>query len=53
VILDWNERAEKMFGWPREKSLGRTLAELIIPERYRERTAAAWNVISRAGKVRC
>jgi len=36
VILDWNERAEKMFGWPREKSLGRTLAELIIPERYRE-----------------
>lgn len=35
-INDWNPRAEKMFGWPRDEVLGRELAETIIPLRYRE-----------------
>jgi two-component system sensor kinase FixL len=35
-ILDWNHRGEAVFGWARGEALGRPLAELIIPERYRE-----------------
>ena len=35
-IVDWNARAEKMFGWTRAEALGRVLAEAIIPQRYRE-----------------
>jgi len=35
-IVEWNERAETMFGWPREEAMGRMLSETIIPSRYRE-----------------
>ena len=35
-IVDWNERAEAMFGWTREEAIGRILAETIVPESYRE-----------------
>jgi PAS domain S-box-containing protein len=34
-VVDWNKEAENMFGWTREQAVGRTVAELIIPERYR------------------
>ena len=37
VIVDWNSRAEKLFGWTRNEALGREMAETIIPEHYRER----------------
>jgi len=36
VILDWNKQAETMLGWSREEAVGRGLAELIIPEQYRQ-----------------
>jgi PAS domain S-box-containing protein len=35
VITDWNRRSELTFGWSREEALGRTLAETIVPPRYR------------------
>lgn len=35
-ITDWNPQAEATFGWKREEALGRPMAELIIPEHYRE-----------------
>jgi PAS domain S-box-containing protein len=35
-ITAWNRAAEQTFGWPAEKALGRPLAEVIVPERYRE-----------------
>ncbi len=35
-IIDWNPRAEKIFGWKRHEALGLELAEIIIPPRYRE-----------------
>jgi PAS domain S-box-containing protein len=35
-IIDWNVRAEHMFGWTRSEAIGRELAETLIPERYRE-----------------
>lgn len=35
-ITEWNKAAEKMFGWTRTEAIGRTVAETIIPMRYRE-----------------
>ena len=37
----WNPRAEELFGVSREAALGRTVAELVIPERDRAAHAAA------------
>ena len=36
TIAEWNERSAEMFGWSRREAVGRKLADLIIPERYRE-----------------
>jgi len=36
VVLDWNPRAEGMFGWTRDEALTRELAALILPESLRE-----------------
>ncbi len=35
-IVEWNKKAESMFGWRRDEVLGTPLAGTIIPERYRE-----------------
>ncbi|GAC1630243.1 MAG: hypothetical protein NVS9B14_00590 [Candidatus Acidiferrum sp.] len=35
VITGWNPQAETTFGWKHEEVLGRPLAGIIIPERYR------------------
>ena len=40
VVVDWNSRAEELFGWPREELVGRPLVELV-PARYREGVAEA------------
>ena len=34
-VADWNAMASATFGWSREEVLGKTLSEMIIPERYR------------------
>jgi len=34
-VIDWNNAAERMFGWSRSDALGRNLAELIIPAEHR------------------
>lgn len=34
-ITDWNKQAETIFGWRREEALGKSLSELIVPERER------------------
>jgi PAS domain S-box-containing protein len=39
-VTAWNRAAERTFGWPSEKAVGRPLADLIVPERYR---AAHWH----------
>ena len=36
LITGWNPHAETIFGWSREKAIGRRLAETIIPPQYRE-----------------
>jgi len=35
-IMEWNQAAERTFGWKRAAVLGRELASVIIPERFRE-----------------
>src|SRR5215813_15575034 len=36
VVDDWNDRAAGVFGWSRDEAVGRTMADLIIPERNRQ-----------------
>ena len=35
-ITAWNRQAEATFGWPAAEAVGRSLAETIVPERFRE-----------------
>jgi PAS domain S-box-containing protein len=35
-VTYWNPRAAELFGLPREDAIGRAVADLIIPERYRD-----------------
>jgi PAS domain S-box-containing protein len=35
-VVAWNAAAERLFGYPRREAIGRNMAELIIPERFRE-----------------
>jgi PAS domain S-box-containing protein len=41
TILDWNLRAQEVFGYSRSEAIGREAAELIVPARYRSRHRAA------------
>jgi PAS domain S-box-containing protein len=36
VIMDWNPKAEELFGWPRAQALGQQLHGTIIPPQYRD-----------------
>ncbi|MBW3654744.1 MAG: PAS domain S-box protein, partial [Gemmatimonadetes bacterium] len=36
VILEWNHHAERLFGWSADEAIGQTLAQTIIPPRFRE-----------------
>ena len=35
-VVEWNSQAEVVFGWTRAEACGKTLASLILPERFRE-----------------
>jgi PAS domain S-box-containing protein len=36
-ITTWNSAAERLFGWPRQEAIGKTMRELIVPPEFRER----------------
>ena len=36
LIVEWNRRAELMFGWPRGSVIGKTVADVILPPQHRE-----------------
>jgi PAS domain S-box-containing protein len=48
-VIEWSRQAEAVFGWPRSDVLGRPLASLIIPERYRARHIAGLDLYRRTG----
>jgi PAS domain S-box-containing protein len=35
-VIDWNPRAEHMFGWTRAETFGQELAEMIVPPAHRQ-----------------
>lgn len=35
-VTDWNRQAEATFGWSRGEAIGRRLATLVVPPRYRQ-----------------
>ncbi len=36
LVIEWNPRAEEIFGWSKDQAIGQRMSELIIPERYRQ-----------------
>jgi PAS domain S-box-containing protein len=36
AVIEWNEAAERTFGHRRERVMGRKMADVIVPERFRE-----------------
>src|SRR3954454_953606 len=36
VIIDWNQRAEQIFGWSRDEIIGHAVSDTIIPPHFRE-----------------
>lgn len=51
-ILEVNQAAAGMFGWAREDAVGRELADVMIPERLRERHREALQRFRRTGRGR-
>lgn len=40
TVIDFNAAAARTFGYTKTEAIGRTLADLIVPERFRDRHAA-------------
>jgi PAS domain S-box-containing protein len=49
-VTAWNRAAEQTFGWPSEKAIGRPLADLIVPPRYREAHWRGLEKFTKSGK---
>ncbi len=50
-IIEWNPRAEALFGWTRDEACGRSLLETLIPERYREAQRETLNQVLATGEI--
>jgi diguanylate cyclase (GGDEF)-like protein/PAS domain S-box-containing protein len=48
-IRFWNPAAERMFGYRPEESLGRSLHEILAPERYRDKANAGYSHFANTG----
>lgn len=48
-IIDWNDAAERMFGWSRVEAVGQILTELIVPVTYRKHHEAGLEKFLRDG----
>lgn len=47
-VLDWNERAETLFGWSRDEAIGQMITDLIILEEQREAQAAKFAALRKS-----
>jgi len=52
MIIDWNPAAVEIFGWTQQEALGRNLADLVMPERYREQHLAGLRRLVETGRGR-
>ncbi len=52
LITDWNQQAEALFGWTRDEVLGRPLALVIIPPRFRDDYSQDQRSIKRTGTAK-
>lgn len=50
-VTDWNTQAEKMFGWQRDEAIGKPLADLVLPERYKAKYLEAILTFNATGKI--
>jgi PAS domain S-box-containing protein len=50
-ITEWNSAARTMLGWTRAEAVGRPLAELAVPERYRESALQALQRFRDSGRL--
>jgi PAS domain S-box-containing protein len=50
AVLAWNPAAERLFGYPAAEALGRQVADLIIPQRYRDAHNAGLTRINAGGR---
>jgi diguanylate cyclase (GGDEF)-like protein/PAS domain S-box-containing protein len=48
-IVDWNQQAERDFGWSRGEVIGRDLAETVIPPKFRGVYREGFDNVLRAG----
>lgn len=39
LITEWNPSAERLFGWRKDEVFGRAVADVLVPNRYREEYA--------------
>jgi PAS domain S-box-containing protein len=51
AVLNWNPRAEKIFGWPREETLGKDVFELIAVDHDRDDLRAVLGRIMLTGEA--
>ena len=52
AVADWNSAAVATFGWTRDEAVGRMMADLIIPIRYRESHQAGLERFNRTDQAR-
>lgn len=50
-VIDWNPRAQQMFGWSRQEALGQDAANLIVPRIYRDDFNAALAAYRQSGEL--
>ncbi|QDV17516.1 Signal transduction histidine-protein kinase BarA [Gimesia panareensis] len=52
LVVDWNRRAEEMFGWSYDEVVGNPLVDLIIPDHYRLQHLDGLRLFKSTGKGR-
>ncbi|QDT90215.1 PAS domain S-box protein [Gimesia algae] len=51
-VVDWNRRAEEIFGWSQEEATGNAVSELIMPSQYLEQHLDGLRLYKTTGKGR-